>query len=148
MEYDRYKGHNKLYILGIVSLILCVGFFLFSMFILPFLIWNLPYDVPEMISNLIAYFQYKLFYTYRSSATIVWMMFFIPSIITGFISYYASNAIDDDIYGITHQDTEEEVQIKAQEMRDGLTESAGLGFRILMLMILVALVVLLLQAII
>ncbi len=144
MEYDRYNENNKLYIVGIICLVLCLGFLFFSLYILPFLIWGLHYDVPEFISRMLSYFEDNYYFSHYFSAICVWFIFFIPSVITGIISYFISNNIDDHLLGIVKQ-SDEEVEQHSVEVRQELKESAGLGIKILFLMVLVVLGVILLQ---
>lgn len=147
MEYDRYKDHNKLYILGITCLILCLGFLFFSMYILPFLIWDLHYDNPEFISYLISFFEDKHYFSHSISTLFVWLIFFVPSLIAGIISYYISNRIDNQLFDVTPEST---MQSNEQpiDIKEEFKESASFGLRILLLMIAVVLAILLLQTII
>ncbi len=146
MEYDRYKEHHKLYIMGIICLVLCLGFLFFSLYILPFLIWGLHYDTPELITNLVSFFQYNYQLTYRASATLTWLIFFIPSVITGIVSYYASNSIDNELLEVPIEDEAEGQLPPATTLREDMKESTSLGLKILFLMIVVVLAVLLIQA--
>lgn len=144
MDQDRFSSNSKLYIIGIISLVLSLAFFFFSMYILPFMVWHLNYDVPELILNLVSFFQNKYDYTERASRTLVWLLFFVPCIITGFISYYISNHIDNKILGLAPK-SEEDEGMPAREIKEELKESASLGFKIIFLMILIVCLILLLQ---
>lgn len=144
MEQDRYSANHKLYVVGIISLVLALGLFFFSMFILPFMIWNLNYDVPDFLSRMIIYFQ-KMDYSLPTSKTLSWLVFFVPCLIAGYISYYISNYIDDQILGIkTEDEVEEEKQSSAMTRRE-IRESLGLAAKIFIMMILIVCVILLLH---
>lgn len=145
MEIDRYTNNNKLYVLGIISLILALGLFFFSMYILPFLVWNLYYDVPDFVSNLIMYFQNGYYYSPTTSKVLTWMIFFVPSLISGYISYYISNYIDDQILGITQSADSQEAKESSEEIREDVKQSLGLAAKILILMLLIILIIYLLQ---
>jgi len=148
MEYDRYENHNKLYILGIICLLCAMGFFLFSMFITPYLIWSLKYDVPDMINNLIAFFEYNYNLSPTESRLIVWLIFFLPSLITGYVSYYISNQIDDQIYGFDAPESDVDETVAAAEVRQRWQVSLGLGAKILFLMMVIVAAILLLHLLI
>ncbi|RUR16422.1 hypothetical protein ELY21_13090 [Legionella sp. km535] len=144
MEQDRYSINNKLYILGIISLILALGLFFFSMYILPYLIWNLYYDVPDLVSDMIMFFENRYDYGETVSKIVTWMIFFMPSLIAGYISYYISNYIDDQILGLAKKPDPEETLEHEKEVK----ESLGLAAKIILLMVLIVVVVFLLQFII
>lgn len=145
MEPDRYKNHHTLYILGIISLILAISLLFFSLYILPFFIWHLDYNVPEQIVYLSTFFQDKYDYTVTKSNILVWLVFFVPGIIFGIISNYISNYIDNEIYHINMEQTEEERELSSSEVKKQIKESASLGLKIISLMIIIVLIVLLLQ---
>lgn len=147
MEYDRYKAHHKMYIIGIVSLLACLSLLLFSLYILPYLIWGDFYDVPEFIVILIAFLQERK-YSASSSHWIVWLLFFLPALILGYISYYISNFIDDELLDIkkpevTERDNYEQQRLQRIERR----ESVNLSLKILGLMFLIVLAIFLIQLI-
>lgn len=147
MEYDRFKNNNKLYIIGIISLITALSFLFFSLFIAPFLIWNLNYDVPDIITILMTFFEEHYDFRPTTSKLIVWLIFFIPSMIAGYISYYVSNKIDDQIFRINNPSTIESQDVKQAIERSHREwiESASLGFKIICLMIAIVAVILFLQ---
>lgn len=86
--------NNKMFITGVICLVLSLGFLLFSLYILPFLLWNLNYDVPDIVTDITSSLQDDYDYSVAGSKMLVWLIFFIPGMITGFISYYISNRID------------------------------------------------------
>lgn len=90
------KNDNKIFIAGVICLVLSLGFLLFSLYILPFLIWDLAYDVPDMVTDITSNLQEDYDYSSAGSKLIVWLVFFIPGVITGVISYYISNLIDKE----------------------------------------------------
>ncbi|HAU1247921.1 TPA: hypothetical protein F8S30_13785, partial [Legionella pneumophila] len=93
MQHNIYEN-SKLHILGIICLVTSLGLFFFSLYIVPFLIWQLDYDIPDFISNMIAYGEDEYYFSPITSKTLVWLIFFTPSIIMGYLSYYISNYID------------------------------------------------------
>lgn len=148
MEPDRFKDNHFLYILGIVSLVLSLTLFFFSMYIGPYLIWNLNYHVPDFLLYIVATLDDNYDYTRGQSAFIAWLIFFIPSIIFGFISYFVSNKIDDQIHNIdppTEEEEETQAVASSEELKKEIQETASVGFKIIFLMIIIVAVILLLQ---
>jgi len=143
MEQDRFGQNNKLYITGIICLVISLGLFFFSLYILPYFLWELNYGVPSFIIDMLAMFQDDYLYTVSGSKWIVWMIFFIPSLITGFISYLISNYIDNKIYGIKSNESGE--KLTAEEIQKQIKESASLGGQILALMVVIVVIILFIQ---
>lgn len=96
MAEESNSNNDKIFILGVVCLVLSLGFLLFSLYIVPFLLWDLAYDVPDMVTNMTSTLQEDYDYSSAGSKLIVWLMFFIPGLIAGCISYYISNRIDKE----------------------------------------------------
>jgi len=71
MEQDRFASNGTLYIIGIFCLIVCLSLFFFSMYIAPYLIWDLKYDIPEFILQNIEYFQEQYEMTENASRFLV-----------------------------------------------------------------------------
>ncbi|HGI8175164.1 TPA: hypothetical protein ACJT8O_001006, partial [Legionella pneumophila] len=94
MEHSWYDNNSKLSVMGIICLIIFLVLFFFSLFIMPFLIWELHYNVPDFVSNMIAYLEDTYYYYSPVSKILVWLTFFIPCLITGYFSYYISRSID------------------------------------------------------
>ncbi len=143
MEYDRLGGNTKLFIFGVICLVISLGLLFFSLYILPYFIWELGYNMPDFVLNMLAMYQDDYHYTSAGSKTIVWLIFFIPCVITGFISYFISNYLDKQTYG--SEIMPEPQQRPAGEIPQQIKESASLGGKILALMILIVVVLLLLQ---
>ncbi|WP_131794562.1 hypothetical protein [Fluoribacter gormanii] len=145
MEQDRFSSNSKLYILGMICLVLCLGLFFFSLYILPFLAWGLNYNVPEVILTLLSSLQDDYNYTVGTSKLIVWLIFFVPGLITGLISYFVSNYIDNNIYKSELNIKEEQESPSTKQIGKEIKESAGFGLKILGLMILIVIAIFLLQ---
>lgn len=147
MEYDRLGGNNKMFLFGIICLVISLGLLFFSLYILPYLIWELSYGVPDFILTFLAKFEDDYHYSVATSKTLVWLIFFIPCLVTGLISYFVSRYLDKKMYG-------EELGIPpapekpAGEVQRQIKESASLGGKILALMICIVVVILLLQFVI
>ena len=98
MEQDRYQKNHKLFIVGLLSLILGLSLVAFSLFILPNLFFGWHYDVPEFIANWVAWLQdaYELSSTAASKLT--FFFFFLLGLFFAVIAYFSSNRIDNQIY--------------------------------------------------
>ncbi len=139
MEYDRLSSDNKIFFFGIFCLVLCLGFVLFSLYILPYMIWNLHYDIPAVILNLLAKLVDDYHYTSTSSKIMVWLLFIVPGLISGFISYLVSHYIDSQ-NGL-EPPIEEQEKLDHAQIKKEIKESANLGLKILSLMIGVVLII-------
>ncbi len=144
MEYDRYGHHKKLYILGIICLLLALIFLFFSIYIIPFLLWNFSYDVPGLIHQSIAYLQDQYGFTLIKSKSTVWLSLLALSATTGYISYRISNYIDNEL--LEQLELQEENSLP--QKRNQLLDSVVLMIRILVLMFLIVLMVLVLEQLI
>lgn len=143
MEYNQ--QNNKLFISGIICLVLCLSLIAFSLYLAPNFIWDLHYDTPEFIANQIAYFDNDKEYTTAGSKLIVWLCYFIPGLLFGVASTYISQKIDRVVlHDELNIDTEAEEQA-AINVKEELKESAGLGVKIIVLMIAIIVIVFLLQ---
>ncbi|HAU0473385.1 TPA: hypothetical protein JBH00_13660, partial [Legionella pneumophila] len=132
-------------IMGIICLIIFLVLFFFSVFIMPFLIWELHYNVPDFVSNMIAYLEDTYYYSSSVSKTLVWLTFFIPCLITGYFSYYISRSIDKkNLLKDANIDEEQSKEISSVT-NEHIKESASLGFKILILMAAIILIIFLLQ---
>ncbi|KTC93242.1 hypothetical protein [Legionella cincinnatiensis] len=145
MEQDRFSHNHKLYILGMICLLLSLGLFVFSLYIIPFFIWDLNYNVPYFILALLNLFQEEYDYSIEASKVIVWCIFFIPSIVTGLISYVVSNYIDNRIYKTEQESEENQGNLYNQEKRRARQESVVFSLKILGLMILFIFLIFLFQ---
>lgn len=141
MEYDRYQQNSKLFIVGMITLLVSLSLLAFALYILPYLIWTLPYKVPAFVLDWREYIKR----TYEiSEARASWWVFFtfiIPSVVCGYISYLASNRIDNQIYHVIPEKPEEEKEIVKKDFK----ESTGLSLKILGSIILTIAVVTLLE---
>ncbi|HHF7365482.1 TPA: hypothetical protein ACPSKY_000578 [Legionella bozemanae] len=145
MEQDRFGSNSKLYILGMICLVLCLGLFFVSLYILPYLAWGLNYNVPDMVLTMLSSLQDDYNYSVGASKLIVWLIFFVPCVITGLISYFVSNYIDNNLYKSELNVEEESENLPHKQIGKEIKESAGFGLKILGLMILIVIVIFLLQ---
>lgn len=140
MEYDRYQQNSKLFIIGIICLLLCLSLGAFSLYIIPSLLAGWVYNIPEFIlvwqQRLIERHNFSQF----GAGGVICLFFLISTLISGYISYWASNRIDDEIYGLNLEKPKPEV-----EAHSDLKESFGFGFKVLLLIILTLVAIFFLQ---
>lgn len=148
MEKDRFGKNQRLYIIGLVSLILAVGLFLFSIYIIPFLVFDMQYDVPLFVNSMIFYFRDNYSYNLASSKFITWLIFFVPCVVTGIISYFVSNHIDDELLEIKSDEVDEnETETKAKK-RQPSGDTGLLVGKIIFFMVFIVGIILFLQMLI
>lgn len=90
----HHNSNNTIFAVGIICLALSLGFILFALYILPYLMFDLSYNVPELIAEYMEWLQDKYSYTMATSKLMVWLTFLIPGLATGYISYYVSHYLD------------------------------------------------------
>ncbi|MFT4057928.1 MAG: hypothetical protein QM652_00105 [Legionella sp.] len=144
MEYERFGGNSKLFIFGIICLVISLGLLFFSLYILPYFLFEWNYDVPDFILNLLTIYQDNYHYTLAGSKFIVWMLFFVPCVLTGLASYFVSRYLDSKMYGPETPPIEEQEK-NTEELQKQIKESVSLGGKILGLMIAIVVIILLLQ---
>ena len=144
MGYNQ-QENNKLFISGIICLVLSLSLIFFSLYLAPNFIWDLHYDIPEFVANQIAYFDNDQEYTTAGSKLIVWLCYFIPGLLFGVASAYISQKIDRVVlHDELNIDTEAEEK-EAINVKEELTESAGLGVKIIVLMIAIVVIIFFLE---
>ncbi|WED44351.1 hypothetical protein [Legionella cardiaca] len=134
MEYDRFQQNSVLFIIGMIALLLSLSLFAFAFYILPFLLFNWIYDVPEFISIWREWLREEYGFTLMGASWLMLLMFVLPALIFGFISYYASNYIDDRLYHLVPEKTNPEKQV---EVRRDIQETLGFILKILGAIILI-----------
>lgn len=134
IEQDRYLYHSKLYVTGMFCLISSLSLLAFSFFILPFLIWSWDYDVPSFILLWQEWFVENYAISPARANALIFLIFFIPAILTGVISGYISNLIDNDIFNIHPAETEDVPRRNTREM-------VGFGLKVFIIMALVIIAV-------
>ncbi|ASQ45869.1 hypothetical protein [Legionella clemsonensis] len=121
MEHSRLQQNSVLFIVGIISLVLSLVLFVFSLYIIPFLFWDWVYDVPEFISIWREWLKSEYNFTHMGATWSIFLMLIAPSLLFGYISYLASNYIDNRIYHLVPDKVENEMQEEIRrDLRDTL----------------------------
>lgn len=156
MKYDGFQENQKLFIFGIICLVLSISLLFFSIYILPFLIWDINYGVPSFLTVFIVNMHDDYGYSNPGAKFLLELLFLIPGLIAGLISYFISHYIDQqnsEIYpdileaeeGLGGEEGEERIPRKEVIKRE-IKESANFGLKLLALMIVAVIAVLILQA--
>ncbi len=139
MEYDRYQQNSKLFVIGIICLLLSLALFAFGFYILPYIVWNWHYDVPGFVLTWREWFKEEYNYSEKGAALLVFSLFIMPAIACGYISQRISNYIDNQIYGIGSPETpteEVEEEVEGKDAHFGL--KFGLKIALLIILVLIA----------
>lgn len=146
MRDQGFSEHQGLFVFGIICLLLSLGLIFFGIYILPFLFWDTNYGIPYFVTNFIIYFQEQYKYSSGASKAIVELFFLIPGLIAGLVSFFISNYIDKQVLG-ERRPFDESDESSEGGMRREIQASAGFGFKIFILMILVVVALFIIQSI-
>ena len=100
MQDDRYNVNKFLYLTGMISLILAMALFMFAGYIFTYLFFGFIYNVPEFIIAMQDYIGDNWALTSFNVNLFIFCVFFIPSIFLGWLSYWASNRIDNELLAL------------------------------------------------
>lgn len=151
MDTGRYEVNNKLYLLGIGCLLLALILFFFSLYILPYLVWELHYDIPEFVSRSIVSLQERWGYSPKASKVVFWSILFVSSVLLAFISFKISNYLDrvmlekEGAIEPAKDTALEENGLSSERLQQELKDTMSLSAKILLLMIVIVCVILLLH---
>jgi MFS family permease len=131
MEPDRFQHNQKYYIVGIICLMLSLGLFCLSVYMIPYAWFGWSYDIPDFAQNLASTLQANYQLTPKASVWIVILIFFLPALILAFIADILSNRIDNEIHGLNT------IEKEKPKKKPGDGESANLILRIFLILLLV-----------
>ena len=100
METDRYEKNHPLYIFGMICFLISMGVLLFSLYMLPYLMFGVLYDVPEFIAFWREYLVSDLGMTDNHALMLIYLSFTFCWLLFGLGAYYASIRIENAIYAI------------------------------------------------
>lgn len=98
MEQDRYQANTKLFIIGMVSLVLSLTLFALSFYVMPNLLFGWFYNTPAFINELVAWLQYQHNFSGPAAAKIVFFSLLILGCFFAIIADITSNRIDNKIF--------------------------------------------------
>lgn len=119
MEADRarYQNNSKLFITCMICLMASLSLFAFAFYILPYLIWGWHYSVPGFILMWREEFVDSYAWSNSKASMAVFSLFFIPALITGIISWFTSNKIENNVLGIALTESNHQ-QLDSHELGD------------------------------
>jgi len=126
MEVDRYQQNHSLFIIGLLSLILCLTMLAISLYLLPHLLLGWRYDVPEFISHFRQWLTIQFALSAAGASKMIFFSFLSSAIGLGIIAYIASSRIENQIYANEFPDTQSEPEYemstapKKEVMKDSL----------------------------
>ncbi len=138
MEPDRFQQNSKLFIVGMICLLLGLTFLAIALFIIPYLLWNWHYGVPSMVVQLHQWFRDSYSFDNGGASWMVFLTFLIPAIIFVIISQWSSNHIEKQMYGMDLDRPGRRMEIH-KEIHDTL--SFGLKLGILIVLVIIAVIV-------
>jgi hypothetical protein len=115
MEQSRYQPFNRLYILGLLCLLL--GFFSlgFALYLFPMVFLNIQVDAPLFLYKLLAWVQQEYYLLQDKALSLIWGFFLCLGLILILIADLTSNYIDNQLLRIKKQ-TETYVSEDEKEM--------------------------------
>lgn len=150
MKYDAFQKHQKLFVFGICCLVICLSLLFFSLYIIPFLVWEINYGVPLFITTFITNMNENYGYTTMGAKFLIELLLLIPAFIAGLISYFISSYLDRQDEDINppveggELDGEERLARRSEFKRE-IKESADFGVKVFALMVGVVVLLLILQ---
>ncbi|MDP1603234.1 MAG: hypothetical protein Q8M03_08215 [Legionella sp.] len=134
IDKERYQHNSKLFITSLICLVLSLCFFSFALYILPNLLWDWDYDIPEFVFTWRQGFVDHYNFGVGSAKITVFLIFFIPALITGYISYITSNKIENEVLGIVPPKLPGEAE-PSQEVKETLSFSVRLLLTVLLVLV-------------
>lgn len=133
MEPDRFLQNQKSYIIGIVCLVVSLGMFAFSLYVFPFLIFGWHYGIPSFLSIWMISLQDYYHLSETAASWLIFLGLFLAGVFLAIIADVLSNQIDNQIYGISPDKSVK----KVKKPNPSNTETKGLVFKLLIIMLLV-----------
>lgn len=108
------------FFVSMVMLILCLILFAMSLYLLPFLLWNLHYNVPEFVFVWQEELKQTYNYTYPGAGIVIFFVFFIPSLLCGYLSKQFATSVTEESADIASEAirSQDELDRIAQKRRE------------------------------
>ena len=143
MEADRYQKNHKVFIIGLISLLIGLSGLALTLYLLPHLLFGWHYDTPEFIVFWRHWLQSEQGFTEAAASKLVLLFFFSLAVIFGAIAYFSSNRIDSEI--LSAELEAPELPEQSRELKPSTREGLGLGLKILFLMAIIFMLAALLE---
>ena len=140
MEEDRYQKNHLLFIISLVSLLISLVLFAFTLYMLPHLLFGWRYDAPEFIPFWTEWLQYQYNVSEAAASKLILFLFVLLSLIFGLITYFSSNRIENQIFSSGLSGTN-----KSPIFKKSTREGVALGLKIFFIIIIIFVAASLLQ---
>ncbi len=115
-----------------------MALFAFALYILPGLIWNFGYDIPQFIFDWREALKENYNFTDRGAAAALFLLFFIPALVLGYLSSRLANRMDNKLLNGDQPEVDEQEEMKlASQKKLEVQDSVSFGMKVFMLIVLV-----------
>jgi len=108
MEPDRFQHSPKVYIIGLVCMIISMALFGFGAYIFPRIAFHFMYRIPDFIFEWINFVQIAYDLNEKNAGWLILIIIFSLGLIASIITYAVSNRIENEIYSIEPQKLDEQ----------------------------------------
>ena len=116
MEPDRFQHNPKVYIIGLLCMIISMALFGLGAYALPNLAFGLNYSIPSIIYNWMSWIHIAYDLTEKQAGWLVLLVIFILGFVASIVTYAISNRIETEMYSI--EPAREEVHQKSKQWRE------------------------------
>ena len=110
MEFDRFKMHHRVFVLGIISLFLGICCIAFAIFLIPYTLLQIDYSVPLIFFQASSVIEH--FFSVSDVSAQSGMVYFIilMGLLLLIVAEMISNYIDNQLYKVAKTGVSEEVK--------------------------------------
>lgn len=94
MDRRSERETERGFLIAVIALLIAMAFIGFALYILPNLLWDWHYDVPEFVADWVYNFQNQFGLTQAGAGLLFFSIFFIPGLISGIIVYFIFSRIE------------------------------------------------------
>lgn len=134
MEQDRYQQNEKVFVIGLLSLVTSLSLFALTFYVMPNLLFGWQFSIPGFIISVVEWLQYAYSFTSKGASTFVFSIIFLLALLFAVIAYYCSNKIDNQIYSSEFQSKKQPRSINIYSNNDGLWLTLKILFFILLIL--------------
>lgn len=132
MEPDRYQQNKLYYVIGMIFLVVSLYFFCVGTYLLPYIVFGVSYSIPDVVYDRINYVEMAYNFSTKHASWIVLAIIYFVSFLCASVTYFTSNEIDNEIYGV-HTKSLAETEDKESKNNAETKESRALAFKIVVI---------------
>ena len=121
MEPDRYQQNKLYYVIGMIFLVVALYFFCVGTYLLPHILFGVSYSIPDVLYDRINYVEMTYHVSTKHASWIVLGAIYLVSFLCSVVTYFTSNEIDNEIYGVPTESNE----IKKESKEDKEAKESG-----------------------